>query len=104
MLQLNYIRDNKEDVLKRLAIKNFKDAESIIGNVMDLDAKRRNTQKDTEAIKAEANSLAKQIGELMKSGKKDEAEQIKSKTASLKQKEKELDEQLAGIEKSFTIF
>jgi seryl-tRNA synthetase len=100
MLQLNYIRDNKEDVVKRLAIKNFKDAESVIGNIMDLDAKRRNTQKDTEAVKAEANSLAKQIGELMKSGKKEEAEQIKSKTASLKQKEKELDEQLAGIEKN----
>ncbi len=100
MLQLNYIRENKEEVLKRLAIKNFKDAESIIGNVMDLDAKRRNTQQETESVKAEANSLAKQIGDLMKSGKKEEAEQIKSKTASLKQKEKEFDEQLAGIEKS----
>lgn len=100
MLQLNYIRDNKEDVLKRLAIKNFKDAEGVIGKVIELDANRRNTQKEGEALKAEANTLAKQIGELMKSGKKDEAEQIKSKTASLKQKEKELDEQLAGIEKS----
>jgi seryl-tRNA synthetase len=99
MLQLNYIRDNKEDVLKRLAIKNFKDAEAIIGNVIDLDADRRNTQKEGDALKAEANALAKQIGELMKSGKKDEAEQVKSKTASLKQKEKELDEKLAGIEK-----
>jgi seryl-tRNA synthetase len=99
MLQLNYIRDNKEDVLKRLAIKNFKDAESIIGKVIDLDTKRRNTQKDGDALKAEANSLAKQIGELMKSGKREEAEQVKSKTASLKQKEKELDEALAAIEK-----
>jgi seryl-tRNA synthetase len=99
MLQLNYIRDHKEDVLKRLAIKNFRDAESIIGNVIDLDSKRRNTQKEGDALKAEANALAKQIGELMKSGKKDEAEQVKSKTASLKQKEKELDELLAGIEK-----
>jgi seryl-tRNA synthetase len=99
MLQLNYIRDHKEDVLKRLAIKNFKDAESVIGNVIDLDSKRRNTQKEGDALKAEANALAKQIGELMKSGKKDEAEQVKSKTASLKQKEKELDELLAGIEK-----
>lgn len=99
MLQLNYIRDNREDVLKRLAIKNFKDAESVIGKVIELDTDRRNTQKEGDALKAEANLLAKQIGELMKSGKKDEAEQVKSKTASLKQKEKELDEQLTGIEK-----
>ncbi len=99
MLQLNYIRDNKEDVLKRLAVKNFKDADAIIGKVIELDTNRRNTQKEGDALKAEANTLAKQIGELMKSGKKDEAEQVKSKTASLKQKEKELDEQLAGIEK-----
>lgn len=100
MLQLNYIRENKEDVLKRLAIKNFKDAESIIASVIELDIKRRNVQKETEAVKAEANGLAKQIGELMKGGKKEEAEQTKSKTVSLKQTEKELDEQLANVEKS----
>lgn len=99
MLQLNYIRDNKEDVLKRLAIKNFKDAEGVINSVMDLDTRRRNTQKESDAVKAEANALAKQIGELMKSGKKDEAEQVKSKTASLKSKEKELDDLLSAIEK-----
>lgn len=99
MLQLNYIRDNKEDVLKRLAIKNFKDAEGVINSVMDLDTRRRNTQKESDAVKAEANALAKQIGELMKSGKKDEAEQVKTKTASLKSKEKELDDLLSAIEK-----
>ncbi len=99
MLQLNYIRDNKDDVLKRLAIKNFKDAEGVINAVMDLDTKRRNTQKETDAVKAESNALAKQIGELMKSGKKEEAEQVKSKTASLKSKEKELDDLLSAIEK-----
>lgn len=99
MLQLNYIRDNKEDVLKRLAIKNFKDAEATINAVLDLDSRRRNTQKETDNVKAEANAIAKQIGELMKSGKKEEAEQAKGKTASLKVKEKELDDLLAAIEK-----
>jgi len=99
MLQLNYIRDNKEDVLKRLAIKNFKDAEATINAVLDLDSRRRNTQKETETVKAESNVIAKQIGELMKAGKKEEAEQAKGKTASLKVKEKELDDLLAAIEK-----
>lgn len=98
MLQLNYIRDNKEEVLKRLAIKNFKDAETIINKVIELDNARRASQKEGDAIKAEANSIAKQIGELMKSGKKEEAEIQKAKTAELKQKEKQLDEALKAIE------
>lgn len=98
MLQLNYIRDNKEEVLKRLAIKNFKDAETIINKVIELDNNRRNTQKDGDGIKAEANAIAKQIGELMKGGKKEEAEIQKAKTAELKQKEKQLDESLKLIE------
>lgn len=98
MLQLNYIREHKEDVLKRLAIKNFKDADSIISKVIELDSTRRNTQKDADAVKAEANGIAKQIGELMKAGKKEEAEQQKAKTAELKQKEKELDEALKATE------
>jgi seryl-tRNA synthetase len=98
MLQLNYIRDNKEEVLKRLAIKNFKDAELIINKVIELDNDRRASQKEGDAIKAEANVIAKQIGELMKSGKKEEAETQKAKTAELKQKEKQLDEKLKGIE------
>jgi seryl-tRNA synthetase len=98
MLQLNYIRDNKDEVLKRLAIKNFKDAETIITKVIELDNARRASQKDGDAIKAEANALAKQIGELMKGGKKEEAEIQKAKTAELKQKEKQLDESLAAIE------
>ena len=98
MLQLNYIRDNKDEVLKRLAIKNFKDAESMINKVVELDSARRNAQKEGDAIKAEANAIAKQIGELMKSGKKEEAEAQKAKTAELKQKEKQLDESLKNIE------
>ena len=98
MLQLNYIRENKEEVLKRLAIKSFKDAETIIDKVIELDNSRRATQKDGDAIKAEANAIAKQIGELMKAGKKEAAEIQKAKTAELKLREKNLDEALKGIE------
>lgn len=98
MLQLAYIRENKEDVLKRLAIKNFKDADSIISQVIELDNKRKSAQKQADDVKAEANVLAKQIGELMKSGKKDEAESLKAKTAELKQSEKQLDEVQKNIE------
>src|SRR6185436_18115376 len=98
MLQINYIRENKDEVLKRLAVKHFKEAETIIGQVIALDEKRRITQKEGDSIKAEANSIAKQIGELMKAGKKEEAEQQKARTSELKQKEKTLDESLKTIE------
>lgn len=99
MLQLAYIRENKEDVLKRLAIKNVKDAESILNTVLQLDEKRKLAQQQADGIKAEANSLAKQIGELMKGGKKDEAEALKLKTTALKADEKAIDEAHNAIEK-----
>jgi len=99
MLQLAYIRDNKEDVLKRLAIKNFKGAESIINSIIELDNNRKAAQRQADDTKAEANGLAKQIGELMKSGKKEEAEILKAKTAELKTNEKIFDETLSNIEK-----
>lgn len=98
MLQLNYLRENKDEVLKRLAIKNFKNAESIISSVLEKDAERRNIQKDSDNLKSEANQIAKQIGELMKAGKKDEAEQAKGKTAEIKVREKQFDEQLKKLE------
>ena len=98
MLQINFIRENKEEVLNRLAIKNFKDAETIINKIIELDTQRRAIQKDSDDCKAEANNLAKQIGELMKSGKKEEAETIKAKTADLKVKEKNFAESLTETE------
>lgn len=98
MLQINYIRDNKADVLKRLSIKNFKDAEQIIEQILELDNKRRAAQKEADTIKAEANAIAKQVGELMRTGKKEEAELLKAKPAELKQIEKQLDEQQKELE------
>ena len=98
MLQINNIRENKEDVLKRLAIKNFKNAETIINDILELDKIRKTTQKQGDDLKAESNSCAKQIGDLMKSGKKEEGEALKIKTSELKNSEKLIDEQLTQIE------
>ena len=98
MLQIINIRENKEDILKRLAIKNFKDAETIINDILELDNIRKTTQKKGDDIKAESNSCAKQIGDLMKSGKKEEADALKIKTADLKNTEKLIDDQLNQIE------
>jgi seryl-tRNA synthetase len=98
MLQINYIRDNKEDVINRLEKKHFKDAAGVVGKVLDLDNQRRAAQKEADDSKAEANAIAKQIGDLMRAGKKDEAEKLKTRTAELKSNEKQLDEKQKSIE------
>jgi seryl-tRNA synthetase len=93
MLQIAYIRENKEEVIKRLAKKNM-DATSLIELVVDLDEKRRATQVELDTIKAESNKLSKDIGELMKSGEKAKAEILKEKSVQLRDKDKELTEVL----------
>lgn len=97
MLQLNYIREKKEEAIQRLAIKNF-DARSIIDQVLELDNGRRKTQNELDAILNEANILAKQVGELYKSGKKSEGDELKNKSAVLKESSKKLEEKLTSIE------
>ncbi len=94
MLQIAYIKDNRESVLAGLAKKNFKDAEAIVDNALELDKNRRNTQQELDNILAQSNEMAKQIGGLMKAGKREEAEAAKAQTGELKAKSKELDEQL----------
>lgn len=97
MLQVNYIRDNRDQVLERLAVKNFKQPELVDG-VIELDDQRRATQTSMDNISAEANAVAKQIGELMRAGKKDEAEAIKAKASTWKEDIKKLSDQLAAVE------
>src|ERR1051326_1630099 len=65
---------------------------------MTLDADRRKVQAELDSILSEANRLAKQIGELMKSGKKAEAEEIKNQSAALKESSKKLEERLRSTE------
>ncbi len=97
MLQVSYIRDNREQVLERLAVKNFKQPE-LVDEVLKLDEQRRQTQNKLDNISAEANAAARQIGELMRSGKKDEANEIKAKTGAWKEEGKQLSEQLTAFE------
>lgn len=94
MLQVNYIRENIESTLAGLEKKNFKNAQEHINQILDLDLKRKKTQFELETNLAEANNLAKQIGGLMKEGKKEEAETAKVQTATLKSQAKELEESL----------
>lgn len=93
MLQVNYIRENKQEVIDRLAVKNFS-AAGLIDKILDLDEARRATQKELDDSLAEANKLAKEIGALYKEGNRNEAEALKARTAELKQISKGLNDQL----------
>lgn len=98
MLQLPFIRDNRETVLAGLYKRHFADAETAIEQVLTLDQQRRDTQRDLDDTLAQSNAKAGQIGALMKAGDKVAAEAAKSETATLKTRSKELGDALRQIE------
>jgi seryl-tRNA synthetase len=93
MLQLPFIRENKEAVIKRLAVRNI-DAKPLVDQVIILDEERRALQTQLDNVLAESNSISKEIGMLFKSGKAEEANALKAKTGDLKESSKTLSEQL----------
>jgi seryl-tRNA synthetase len=93
MLQISYIRENKDKVIAALAKKNM-DATALIDEVIQLDENRRSTQVLLDNTLAEANKLSSSIGEMMKNGEKAKAEILKQKTAQLKDTSKQLSEKL----------
>ncbi len=96
MLQISYIRENKEEVTARLAVKNFR-AEDIVSEIIALDEKRRETQKTLDDGLAEANQAAREIGALYQKGMTSEANALKEKTARIKEQTKELSAALDEI-------
>lgn len=96
MLQVHFIRENKEEVITRLAKKNF-EATAIVELVVELDEKRRNTQAELDNLLAESNKLSKDIGEMMKKGEKAKAEILKEKTTQIRENSKILSENLNAI-------
>ena len=98
MLQLSFIRENKEITLAGLHKRNFADAESVVDQVIALDQQRRDTQRDLDDTLALSNAKAGQIGALMKAGDKAAAEAAKSETADLKTRSKDLADTLRQLE------
>jgi len=96
MLQIQFIRENKEEVITRLAKRNM-DAKSLVEDVINLDEKRRSTQVALDTILAESNKVSKDIGELMRNGEKAKAELLKEKTTQFKEQTKELTEALSTL-------
>lgn len=97
MLTLKTISENPELVVKKLAKKHF-DGKEIIEKVLDIDQTRKKTQTTLDASLAESNSLSKHIGQLMKEGKKAEAEAAKNRVSELKGENKILEDALRQAE------
>lgn len=98
MLLVTQIRENYAQVLAGLQKRNIPNVESILEQLVALDDLRKSTQSQRDQIQAEANSISKQIGILMKEGKAEEATAIRERTAEIKVQIKELDEQNAKAE------
>ncbi len=98
MLQLNFIRENKDITLAGLRKRNFANAEIVIDQVLLVDQQRRDTQRDLDDVLAQSNMKAGQIGALMKAGDKVAAEAAKAETADLKVRSKDLADTLRQLE------
>ncbi len=98
MLVANYLRENKDEVKQRLQKKNFKHIE-LVDSVIEKDNDRKRIQNQLDEMLSQGNKLSEQIGALMKAGKKEEAVALKTETANLKEKSKELQEALEQCEK-----
>ena len=93
MLQVAFIRENKEDIIRRLAKRNI-DATEMINEAIALDEDRKALQTILDNTKAESNSLSKEIGDLFKSGEAQKANLLKEKTTQLKEKTKIFEQNL----------
>ena len=98
MLQVAYIRDHKEQVLKGLAVRKFAHAETLIDQVISADEERRATQVELDAVLAESNAISKEIGNLFKAGEGQKAAILKEKTGLLKEQSKQLTEKLNTVQ------
>lgn len=98
MLQVNFLRDNKERVLEGLQKRQFKNVE-LVDQAIEVDDTRKKLQYELDSQLSEINKISKEIGILMKEGKKEEAEAAKSKTSHFKESSKELTAKLDETEK-----
>lgn len=97
MLQLAFIRQNRELVKERLTVKNFANLE-LVDEIIALDEQRRKKQLENDELAAKVNAASKEIGMLMGKGQKAEAEQKKTEVTQYKESSKQIAEELASFE------
>ncbi len=99
MLELNFLREHREEAQQRLSKRNL-DAAALLDTARSLDDDRRRTQTELDGLLAEMNGLSRTIGELMKSGRKEEAEAARARTTELKATTAALKDKLDAAEKA----
>lgn len=97
MLQLAFIRQNRDLVKERLAVKHFADV-NLVDQIIELDEQRRKTQLENDELAAKVNAASKEIGMLMGKGQKEEAEAKKAEVAQYKESSKNIADQLSVLE------
>ena len=96
MLQVNYLKENQESIIKSLLKRNV-DYSNEINKAIELDEQRKKIQTNLDSLLSESNTIAKSIGDLFKSGKIEEANSLKEKSTQIKPRIKELQENLSSI-------
>lgn len=97
MLQIPVLRENTQEVIDRLNVRNF-DGEEIVKSILELDQQRRAIQTESDSVLASRNTISKEIGMLFKSGKAEEANALKAKTGEINAKAEELKTQMNSVE------
>lgn len=100
MLQTNILRENTEELILRLEKRGDPSLSGHVKEALNLDRQRREKQTETDALLAEMNKASKAIGSLMQAGKREEAEQAKSKVSEIKTKSQELKQEFAALEEA----
>ncbi len=98
MIPISFIRDQSEEVIERLSKRGL-DAREAVLSILETDKAKRNGQVTLDQLLAESNQMARQIGDLFKQGKKEEAEELRAKSAASKERIKQLEEEQQELEK-----
>lgn len=98
MLQVSFIIENKEKTIEGLRKKHFEKAAEYVERIIELDQQRKKLVTQSNELKNKINTLSKDIGDLFKSGKKAEADQLKQQSIDYKTQESKIDEDLKKVE------
>jgi len=103
MLKTQFIRDERDKVVRSLKIRNWTDDKiAILDRVISADDMRKNTQTELDKLLSQLNQLSKQIGDLFKSGEREEAEQLKQEIPTIKKKTQQLQDTLSEAKDSLS--
>ncbi len=100
MLEIQRLRNNPQWIIERLSTRNIPDVDKIVGAIIAKDDERKRSITDLEAVRREMNQVSKSIGQLMKQGKKEEAEEAKSRATSMRNEIKSFEQTVQEIEQS----